>query len=295
VVAGTSAGNHIQGGSLWRGKPVPMIGGGDSYDVLRRGFKRGVGPAGDAPELGLSEQTTTYAPVLYPLGGLGVFRFGVLDSHFSRRAREARLIRATHEGAMDYGFGVDENTAMLVSQADTNGTTHFSVLGAGGVFIADLRTATAVADPRLRFSISGVRAHYLLPGDRALINAAGDLQVSLSTSAPLLTPSGTQPLVTQDRLLDYGASNFLNLTAAMAWRGALQGFGTTHYSIDPRSQQTQPYYSATLSRDDRTEFRGTPAPDEMSVGKSSYTGLLVQFAPCEAWCKAPAPLPHLSK
>lgn len=295
VVAGTSAGNHIQGGGLWRGKPVPMIGGGDSYDVLRSGFQQGQGPAGDAPALGLSEQTTTYAPAIYPLGGLGVFRFGVLDSHFSKRAREARLIRATHEGAMDYGFGVDENTALLVSQADADGTTHFSVLGAGGVFVADMRTATAVTDLQRRFSISGVRAHFLLPGDRALIHAAGDLQVSLSTNAPILPPTGTQPLVTQDRLLDYGASNFLNLTTAMAWKGARQGFGTTYHSTDPRSRQTQPYYSATLSRDSRTEFRGIPVQHEMGVGRASYTGLLVQFDPCEAWCKEPAPLPHLPK
>lgn len=288
VVAGTSAGNHVQGGGLWRGKPVPMIGGGDSYDVLRSGFKQGHGPAGDAPELGQSEQTTTYAPALYPRGGLGVFRFGVLDSHFSKRAREARLVRATHEGAMDYGFGVDENTALLVSQEDAEGTTHFSVLGAGGVFIADIRAATAATDPHRRFTIAGVRAHYLLPGDRASINAAGELVINLSPTAPLLPPSDARPLVTQDRLLDYGTSNFLNLATAMAHTGALRGFGSTHNSTDPRSKQTEPYYSATLSRDSRTEFRGAAAPEDKAVGRASYTGLLVRFAPCDGSCIASA-------
>ncbi|MDO8286361.1 MAG: hypothetical protein Q7T69_15230 [Rhodoferax sp.] len=288
VVAGTSAGNHIQGGGLWRGKPVPMIGGGDSYDVLRSGFKLGRGPAGDAPELGQSEQTTTYAPALYPHGGLGVFRFGVLDSHFSKRAREARLVRATHEGAMDYGFGVDENTALLVSQEDAEGTTHFSVLGAGGVFIADIRAATAATDPHRGFSIVGVRTHYLLPGDRASITSAGDLVINLSTSVPLLPPSDTRPLVTQDRVLDYGASNFLNLATTMAHTGALRGLGSTQNSTDPRSRQTEPYYSATLSRDSRTEFRGATAPEDKGVARASYTGLLVRFAPCEGSCMVSA-------
>jgi cyanophycinase len=295
VVAGTSAGNHIQGGGLWLGKPVPMIGGGDSYDVLCKGFHRGQGPAGDAPELGLTEHTTTYAPALYPLGGFGLFRFGLLDSHFSRRAREARLIRATSDSAMNYGFGVDENTALLVSQADADGNTHLSVLGAGGVFIADLRAATASADLQRPFSIDGVRAHYLLPGDGARIDAAGGLHVKLSTVAPVLLPKDSQAFVRQDRLLDYGASNFLNLATAMASQGALLGFGTTLHSNDRRSIQTAPYYSATLIRDHHTEFRGTSAPDENGVGRASYTGLLVQFSPCDGECSEPAVTPTKPK
>lgn len=295
VIAGTSAGNHIQGGGLWRGKPVPMIGGGDSYDVLRRGFNRGQGPAGEAPELGLSEETTTYAPALYPLGGLGVFRFGVLDSHFSRRAREARLVRAMHDAAMDYGFGVDENTALLVSQPDAYGTTHFSVLGAGGVFIADIRAATASTNPEGQFSIVGVRAHYLLPGDVARIDAAGSMHVDLSSDVAALPMASSITQVTQDGLLDYGASNFLNLATAMARKGAIQAFGSTRRSTDRRSQQTQPYYSATLTRDSRTEFRGISASQEKSPTRASYTGLLVKFAPCNGDCIEPAATPATPK
>ena len=295
VVAGTSAGNHIQGGGVWRGKPVPMIGGGDSYDVLKKGFQHGHGPAGDAPELGLSEQTTSYAPALYPLGGLGVFRFGVLDSHFSRRAREARLIRAVHDSAMDYGFGVDENTAMLVSQPDQAGTTHFSVVGAGGVFIADLRAAVATANPQGRFSIDSVRAHYLLPGDRASVSAGGDLHVALSASAPVLPTIPTQAQVVQDRLLDYGASNFWNLANAMAQSGASRGFGSTLHSADRRSQQNAPYYSATLSRDSHTEFRGDAGAIEASTARASYSGLLVGIAPCDGDCINPVSPPAAPK
>ena len=73
-------------------------GGGDSYPALKKGFTEGAGPVLDAPS-----NTLRYAR-----GGLGFFNYGVLDSHFSRRTREGRLVRATKESGMDYGFGIDE-------------------------------------------------------------------------------------------------------------------------------------------------------------------------------------------
>lgn len=273
VVAGTSAGNHIQGGGQWRGKPVAMIGGGDSYDVLKSGFSLGQGPAVEAPEWGQPGRSMPYAPSLYPLGGLGVFRFGVLDSHFSQRAREARLVRAVQDSGLDYGFGVDENTALLVRQPDAVGASHFSVVGAGGVFIADVRQARVQTGPERHFSTEGVRAHYLLPGDTMYIDAAGQLHVRLSEDAPVLEVRPDQPAVVQNRLLDYGASNFLKLANTMGWRGAQQGSGSTFDSNDSRSRQTEPYYGAHLRRTPETVFRGK-APTRVS-----YTNLLLGFAP----------------
>ncbi len=289
VVAGTSAGNHIQGGGLWQGKPVPMVGGGSSYDALKNGFAQGRGVAGDSAELGQTEHNTHFPPVVYPLGGLGVFRFGVLDSHFSRRAREGRLVRATFDSGMHYGFGVDENTALQVSQPDAAGTTHFSVLGAGGVFIADVRHAQALSHPLKHFNIQGVRAHYLLPGDTARIDATGGLQVTLSNSAPVLPLAAAPAVVVQDRLLDTGAYNFLNLATTMGRTGATQGYGSTHNSTDPLNPQNSPYYSATLSRDAHTMFRAAAAPDTNTPSPVAYTALQVQFAPCADVCHPPTP------
>jgi cyanophycinase len=288
VVAGTSAGDHIQGGGTWRGKPVPMVGGGSSYDALKSGLTKGQGASGDTAELGQTEQNTNFPPVIYPLGGLGVFRFGVLDSHFSRRAREGRLVRASVDSAMDYGFGVDENTALLVSQADAMGSTHFSVVGAGGVFIADVRQAEATSTRDQPLRIAGVRAHYLLPGDSASIDAAGALQVTLADSVPLLQRAAEPKLVSQDRLLDAGASNFLNLATAMGRSGAHQGFGTTQNSANTRNPHNAPYYSALLTRDAHTVFRGGPAGDDPAKTPVAYSGLVVQFAPCDGECQAPA-------
>lgn len=287
VVAGTSAGNHIQGGGLWRGKPVPMIGGGSSYEALKSGFATGRGANGDTAELGQTELNTNFPPVVYPLGGLGVFRFGVLDSHFSRRVREGRLVRAAFDSAMDYGFGVDENTALVVHQADATGSTHFSVLGAGGVFIADVRKAQATTAPHPRAKgIVGVRAHYLLPGDTARISAAGDLQVQLSIERPVL-PATAAPgtVVAQDRLLDAGAANVLRLATAMGRAGAWLGHGTTHNSTNLRDKHDAPYYSATLSRDAQTVFRGAAVVEGMPTAPTAYSGLRMAFAPCDAECQ----------
>ncbi len=281
VVAGTSAGNHIQGGGMWRGKPVPMIGGGGAYDVLKSGFAVGRGPAAEPPERSTSGPVTTYAPVMYPLGGLGVFRFGLLDSHFSKRAREARLIRAVHDSGMDYGFGVDENTALLVHRPDAAGNTRFSVVGEGGVFIADLRQARGSADVRGPLVIEKARLHYLLPGDQASVDAAGGLQVTLWAEGEVLPVIERQPPVTQDKLLDYGSSNFLRLTTAMGLSGAIQAWGTTHNSADRHSQQSAPVYRATLTRDEYTVFRAHKANVGTTGDRVSYTGLRVALAPLE--------------
>lgn len=285
LVAGTSAGNHIQGGGLWRGRPVPMIGGGDAYPVLRDGFALASEPASDAPPADAADTPTAYPPLLYPDGGLGVFRFGVLDSHFSRRAREARLIRAAFDSGMDYGFGVDENTALRVSQPDAQGTTHFGVVGAGGVFIADLRAAHGTPGASQPLHIEGVRAHYLLPGDRAQIDTSGHLQVRLAAPSGMVPPAPAATLVQQHAVLDYGASGFVQLATAMGLQGAHAAYGTTARSVDRRSAQTSPLYSVTLRRDDQTAF--AMRPQRGRSGALSYRGVLVAFAPCQATCQPP--------
>lgn len=285
VIGGTSAGNHIQGGGLWRSRPVPMIGGGDAYDVLKNGFALGQGPAGEAQPSSQTPAATRYPAVLYPDGGLGVFRFGVLDSHFSKRTREARLVRAALDSAMDYGFGVDENTALMVSQTDTSGTTHFSVEGAGGVFMVDVRKATrAPAGTGAMLVVQDVLAHYLLPGDTARIDAQGELSVTLSPDRPVLGVQGTPTQLMQTRVLDYGSGSFLRLASRMGLEGATSGFGTTADSRDPRIKQDSPLYSTRLHRTHATVFRSAPAQDAASA-QVAYTHLHVGFAPCDGPCQ----------
>ncbi|MBC7917046.1 MAG: hypothetical protein H7Y28_04460 [Rhodoferax sp.] len=286
VVAGTSAGNHVQGGGVWRGKPVPMLGGGDSYEALRAGFLRGNGPTlGTAsPDGGEGK----YPASSYELGGLGFFQLGLLDSHFSVRTREGRLVRLTQQSGMDYGFGVDENTALVVSRPDAQGTTHLSVTGAAGVLIVDVRKATATGQNTVgEYAIDGVRLHYLNAGDTASVDAKGNLVVRLDASQPLLPLQADTPPAKQDGVQDYGSGNFLKLAQAMGFGGAPIGFGTTERSLDKRTpHQDRPFYNATLSRLPGTEFRGDATRSQAGGPRLSYTQLLLKFAPCGA-CAAP--------
>ncbi len=288
VVAGTSAGNHFQGGGLWHGRAVPMVGGGDAYDVLKNGYATGQGPASDISTAGIGDAVARYPAVVYPDGGLGTFRFGVLDSHFSRRTREARLIRAVADSGMDYGFGVDENTALLVSQTDAAGTTHFSVFGAAGVLVVDMRAAQTAPVGSPAWWVRGAVAHYLLPGDSARIDPAGQLQVQLASDAPLLPLVADAKPAAQDRLLDYGSTHFLALARSMGLQGAALGWGSTEGSTDKRSLQNAPYYRATLARGPGTVFRGTAATDAQPA-RVRYTQLQIGFAPCDGPCQAPSP------
>jgi cyanophycinase-like exopeptidase len=290
VVAGTSAGNNIQGGGLWRGKPVPMLGGGESYTALRNGFleRRGT-DAGTPPPIGGSSggEDGVFPPSKFAQGGFGFFHFGVLDTHFSRRVREARLTRLTLESGMDYGFGVDENTALLVSRPDSAGTTHLSVNGSGGVFIVDVRHARGNGASNGPISIEGARLHYLNTGDVARIDPAGRLWITLDPGKPLLPARADAALVKQEGVLDYGSYNFLKLTQAMGITGAPIGWGTTERSKDRRSKQDNPFFSATLRRTTSTVFRGLQDPNNPAETRISYTDVLLKWAPCADACVPP--------
>jgi cyanophycinase len=146
VVAGTSAGTAVQTSS-------PMITAGESYEALLDGS---VSLIGSPP----------FEPTLHynPLGGLGFFDYGMLDTHFSERGRQGRIIRLAADLETDLTFGVDENTALIVTHADTP-EVNLEVLGEGGVFISDLSNAT-VDESAGYWSISGVKATYITEGDQ---------------------------------------------------------------------------------------------------------------------------------
>jgi cyanophycinase len=146
VVAGTSAGTTVQTSS-------PMITEGESYEALTEDPTELIGSPPFVPELYYN-----------PLGGLGFFDYGLLDTHFSERGRQGRIISLAAEVGVDRTFGVDENTALIVTDADTP-DVDMEVLGQGGVFISDLSKAK-VGEKGGFLTIKNVRATYLTEGDR---------------------------------------------------------------------------------------------------------------------------------
>lgn len=143
VVAGSSAGTAVQSG-------VPMITGGESYDALRYGSY-------STPSTNHPDDLTYDA-----LGGFNLFRTGLLDTHFAERGRQGRLARLAADRSVKLAFGVDENTALVVTNADT-ASASMTVLGTGGVTILDLNGATVGTGSS--WSLSNLTAHYLTAGD----------------------------------------------------------------------------------------------------------------------------------
>lgn len=147
VVAGTSAGAAIMS--------ERMIAGGSSVEALSSGLR--ASPDGDG--VGVRE-------------GLGFFRVGVVDQHFLARGRIGRLIVAVLEDPqIDVGFGIDENTALVVYG------DHARVVGASGVIVVDGRAGSpesiglAMAGASDRIDLETLEVEYD-PAKRPL--AAGD-------------------------------------------------------------------------------------------------------------------------
>lgn len=135
VIGGTSAGAAILSDV--------MIASGDSLGALSQGL---------AAEYGSMDEQEFGPVFLAP--GLGYFSAGILDQHFDRKARYGRLIVALANSDQTMGYGVEEDTALVVV-GDTA-----EVIGAGGVHVVDMSGAEAAAG-----GYSDVRLSYFRAGD----------------------------------------------------------------------------------------------------------------------------------
>jgi len=150
TVGGTSAGAACQGLAV-------MITGGTSYRALTYGAYSG-GPNNNNPsDLSFEEN-----------GGLGMLSGYVIDTHFSERGREGRLIRLLQDTrnrtsiGTTRGFGVDEDTALVVTNLFTRPTGR--VVGTtGGVFFADV--TNLVNYPSSTTDFERVSTTFLTHGD----------------------------------------------------------------------------------------------------------------------------------
>jgi len=88
--------------------------------------------------------------------GLGFFRHGIVDQHFIQRGRIGRLLVAMAAAGEQYGFGVDENTALLVEG------TSCRIVGEKGVIVLD---ATRASFDLEHGRYDGFKVSYLDDGD----------------------------------------------------------------------------------------------------------------------------------
>ena len=116
-------------------------------------------PGMDALDFGVSKHAGRRG--LMVASGLGFFQAGIIDQHFSQfRGRLGRLSRALVHERVQFGFGIDENTALAVSPDGA-----VEVVGAGSVTILDAGDATIVDGP-LGCQLRGLRLSWLQTGDR---------------------------------------------------------------------------------------------------------------------------------
>jgi hypothetical protein len=169
VVAGSSAGAAIMSD--------PMIAGGSSVEALREGVRTG----GEGDGVWLTR-------------GLGFLKRGLVDQHFLARGRWARLLVGVLASPDDsLGFGIDENTALVVE-----GDSAW-VMGESGVLFLDARSAVREDGGN---GGHGVRAFLLGEGDGV------DLQTGMvrwGEEKDLLSEAG-RPFASSDLELFSGGS-----------------------------------------------------------------------------------------
>jgi cyanophycinase len=96
--------------------------------------------------------------------GLGLIHGIVTDSHFAQRGRMGRLLGAVAQNPRNLGLGIDEATAVLISQP-----AMFTVVGPGAVYIVDGAeiTYSSLSEDNLDgvVTIHDIKLHVLDEGD----------------------------------------------------------------------------------------------------------------------------------
>lgn len=116
VVGGTSAGAAVQSGAA-------MVSNGSTASALAPGPVQAPPPPPGCARAGrcapgLDEDSVTW----WPAGGTGLATDASVDTHFSERGRELRLLALMQVGDVRWGFGADETSALQVVEHDGSRT-----------------------------------------------------------------------------------------------------------------------------------------------------------------------------
>lgn len=165
VAADQEAAMAFSGGQSSVSKPAMMLDG-DSHNALLYGAFQTTSPLKQCEKIKncprkYKEGQTTYLAD----GGLGLFPFGVVDTRFSERGRQGRLIQLVAQSKSVMGYGIDERTALMIGIDDSRDIPlRMEVIGENGVSIFDL--SEVEQDKGFENSILSVRSHYLTDEDK---------------------------------------------------------------------------------------------------------------------------------
>ncbi|GEM44723.1 cyanophycinase [Deinococcus cellulosilyticus] len=228
VIGGTSAGASIQSALMPSSFGIPM----DTLDY-------GIAPRLDMRGVNISR-------------GLGFFTAGIVDQHFNTYdGRHARMARYLIETKTPYGYGIEENTAMLVGPDGK-----INVLGFSGVTLMDASKAT-LKDAALGVTINNIDLTYLQTGDSydpatktVTINAAKSLIApgdEYGNGNRLVTDLSQPNAITQ--LITYG---LVDNTATQAKGLFLRYNGNYSYGYEvtfSKTPETQGFYGSVAGVD----------------------------------------------
>ncbi|MFO0756901.1 MAG: cyanophycinase [Byssovorax sp.] len=228
LLAGSSAGAAMMS--------EPMILGGTSLEALVHG------PVSAQGQPGL------------PLGrGLGFFPHGIVDQHFLKRGRLGRLLVAMHASGHRRGFGIDENTGMVIE-----GRT-LRVVGERGMLLLELGPESIAGDA----GFLGVNLSYLDDGD------ALDLGARTATPGP-----GKAPIAPHDDAPSAPVRRFRNIFGSYVFTELMERLmaaaprGYAEDTASVHDSGTDTWVRLSLRRvPERTRVLRTDAPEPR------YTGL----------------------
>lgn len=249
VIAGSSAGIACQPWAV-------MIMGGWSWE----GLAYGAFPFG--------EEIDNYDLIYDPDGGILMLNKFIIDSHFSERGREGRLVRLIWDTkdkkqGVQFGIGVDEDTAIVITDADTTMAVG-QVIGIDGAMIIDLSNAE-VDENAAHFHIEGVRAHYLTHGD----------QIDLTTLAVNFDTSWKSDMRGQERILNAATSDDI----FYGWRSSIRQAEFVRVATSLFDALLDNTTSGTTYEDDPM-FKVTMTQDELAQGYGGYSPLDGVFRIC---------------
>ena len=182
IIGGTSAGTAVMSGGIYEQTNIAMITNGQSNTAVFRGAKKDVLPQEVCQKSGSCNDEVLNDDLTYnSKGGLGLFHWGIMDTHFSERGRQGRLATLVLDTQTRFAFGVDEATALVVSNINSEEPS-FEVTGQSGVFIVDnnLNDKNAVI------------THYITRGDTAKLTA-NKLVISAASWKKSMVEQGELP------------------------------------------------------------------------------------------------------
>lgn len=148
-----------------------LLGGSDMQELIRKRYEEGVALAGTSAGAAMMTSSmiirgeSDCSPRCGGLEigpGMNILQDAVIETHFSQRGRFGRLLAAVAHYPQNIGYGIDENTALVLHEDEVR------VIGQNSVTVVDASHITYTNLPELRdgdaLTLHNVRVHVLSRG-----------------------------------------------------------------------------------------------------------------------------------